>query len=67
MSFPTQKEVEVPLLKVLEQLGGAAKPQEVYPMVAKHFPQLTKEELEEHLPSSRSTVKWWNLVQWARQ
>jgi restriction system protein len=67
MSFPTQKQVEIPLLKVLAQLGGEARPQDVYPKVAEYFQQLTKEDLEERLPSSPSTVKWWNLVQWARQ
>ncbi len=67
MSFPTQKQVEIPLLRVLDQLGGEAKPKQVYPKVAEYFPQLTKEDLEERLPSSASTVKWWNLVQWARQ
>jgi restriction system protein len=67
MSFPTQKQIEVPLLQVLAQLGGAAKPQQVYPRVAEFFPELTKEDLDERLPSNSTTVKWWNLVQWARQ
>jgi restriction system protein len=67
MAFPTQKAVEIPLLKVIEKLGGEAKPQDVYPLVAELFPELTKEDLAERLPSSASTVKWWNLVQWARQ
>lgn len=67
MPFPTQREVEIPLLKVLNQLGGQATPQDTYPKVAEYFPQLTEKDLDERLPSSPSTVKWWNLVQWARQ
>lgn len=67
MPFPTQREVELPLLKVLEIVGGQAKPQEIYPKIAEFFPQLTESDLNERLPSSPSTVKWWNLVQWARQ
>jgi len=67
MSFPTQKQVEVPLLRALQQLGGSAKPQQIYPVVAQQFPQLTKEDQDERLPNSPSTRKWWNLVQWARQ
>ncbi|HXE41994.1 MAG TPA: winged helix-turn-helix domain-containing protein, partial [Candidatus Baltobacteraceae bacterium] len=67
MSFPTQKEIEIPLLHVLEKLGGEAKPQQIYTNVAKFFPQLTKDDKEERLPSSPSTFKWRNLVQWTRQ
>ena len=67
MAFPKQKDVEVPLLLVLDRLGGSAAPQEVYPKVATFFPLLTEEDQEERLPSSSSARKWWNLVQWARQ
>ena len=67
MSFPTQKQVEMPLLRVIDSFGGQAKPQEVYARIAEQFPQLTSEELDERLPNSPSTRKWWNLIQWARQ
>jgi hypothetical protein len=67
MAFPKQREIELPLLMVLESLGGTAKPRDVYPLVAAKFPQLTAEELTETLESSPSTRKWWNLVQWVRQ
>jgi restriction system protein len=68
MSFPKQNELEVPLLKALEQLGGAAKPKDVYSIVAKPFAdQLTEEDLAAKLPSSPSTFEWHNLVQWSRQ
>ena len=67
MPFPTQKDVEIPLLRVLEKLGGEGKPQEIYPRVAKYFPQLTEDDLKERLSSSPHTFKWRNLIQWARQ
>jgi restriction system protein len=67
MSFPKQNEVELPLLKALNELGGKAQPKELYPRLAKIFPQLTEEDLAARLPSSPSTFRWHNLVQWSRQ
>lgn len=67
MPFPKQGDIEIPLLKVLAESGGSAKPRDLYPKVAAYFPELTPEELEQRLESSASTRKWWNLVQWVRQ
>lgn len=67
MPFPSQSEVELPLLKVLVDSGGSAKPRDVYPKVSTHFPALTLEEQEQRLEGSPSTRKWSNLVQWVRQ
>jgi restriction system protein len=67
LPFPKQIEVEIPLLKALVELGGEGPPRDVYPLVTKHFPQLTAEEQEERLESYPSTRKWSNLVQWVRQ
>lgn len=67
MPFPKQKEIEIPLLKVLDALGGEARPRELYPKVAEFFPGLTEEEQEQRLDSSPGTRKWSNLVQWVRQ
>lgn len=67
MSFPKQKEIEVPLLAAIDQLGGQARPRDVYPLVAERFPELTAEEQEQRLENSPSTRKWPNLVQWVRQ
>lgn len=67
MPFPKQGDIEVPLLKVLAESGGSAKPRDIYPKVAAYFPELTAEEQEQRLESSASTRKWWNLVQWVRQ
>src|SRR5690348_16256646 len=67
MSFPSQKEIEIPLLYVLQELGGQAKSKKIYVTVAKYFPELTKEDFQERLPNSPSTLKWKNLVRWVRQ
>jgi restriction system protein len=67
LPFPKQKDIEIPLLAALDQLGGEAKPRDVYPIVAASFPDLTPEEQEERLENTPSTRRWWNLVQWVRQ
>jgi restriction system protein len=67
MPFPQQKDIEIPLLKALVQLGGEAKPRDIYPLVATFFPELTPEEQEERLENYPSVRKWSNLVQWVRQ
>jgi AAA domain (dynein-related subfamily)/Mrr N-terminal domain len=67
MAFPKNSEIDNVLLQVLVDLGGHARPQDVYPRVAEFFPQLTSEDLEVRLPSSVHTRKWWNAVQWAKQ
>ena len=67
MPFPRQVEIEVPLLQALVELGGEGRPRDVYPLVAKRFPQLTPEEQEQRLENYPSTRKWSNLVQWIRQ
>ena len=67
MAFPRQSDVEIPLLTVLAQNGGSAKPRDVYGQLAAHFPELTAVEQEQRIESSSSTRKWWNLVQWVRQ
>jgi restriction endonuclease Mrr len=67
MPFPRQVEIEVPLLHALVELGGEGRPRDIYPLVAKRFPQLTREEQEERLENYPSTRKWSNLVQWIRQ
>lgn len=67
MTFPRFNEIEVPLLRVLIDLGGSAAPKLIYPKVAAHFPNLTPEEQEQRLENYPSTRKWSNLVQWSRQ
>ncbi len=68
MSFPKQYEIEIPLLKALEQLGGSVKPKAVYPLVTKIFKaQLTEEDLAARIESHPSNSKWHNLICWCRQ
>ena len=63
--LPKQKDIEVPLLEVLIELGGKGKPKEIYPLVTKKFPEIGNEDLSETLPSGGS--KWTNRIQWVRQ
>src|SRR5262245_21290893 len=67
MPFPKQSEVEVPLLTVIRDCGGSARPRDIYPKLTSYFPGLTPEEQDQRLESSPATRKWWNLVQWVRQ
>jgi len=66
MPFPKQRDLEIPLLRAIQQAGGAAQPRDLYPKLATLF-SLSVEEQEERLPNSPTTRKWWNLVQWVRQ
>ena len=63
--LPKQKEVEVPLLEALVEIGGQGRPKEIYPLVTKRFPQIRDEDLVETLPSGPN--KWTNRIQWIRQ
>ena len=63
--LPKQKDIEIPLLEVLVELGGQGKPKEVYPLVTKKFPEIRDEDLAEALPSDGN--KWTNRIQWVRQ
>ena len=65
MTLPIQKDIELPLLFEIDAMGGEAKPQDVYPRVKAHFPQITEKDLEETI--SRGINKWTNRIQWARQ
>lgn len=60
-----QAEIEIPLLKCLEELGGSGKPQDIYPRIRKFFPNLTDADLAEGLRSGGN--KWTNRVQRVRQ
>jgi len=42
--LPTEKDIEIPLLEALVELGGQGKPtKQIYPLVTKRFPQITDE------------------------
>ena len=63
--LPKQREVEVPLLEVLVEIGGQGKSKDIYPLVTKKFPQIRDEDIAESLPSGG--YRWTNRIQWARQ
>jgi restriction system protein len=64
--MPKQSQIEVPLLDVLAGFPtGEAKPTDVYPLLEKRFPGMTKQDLAEQLDSGGA--KWTNRVQWVRQ
>ena len=65
MTLPIQKEIEIPLLSVIDELGGEAKPRDIYPRVTAHFPQITEADLRETVAGK--TNKWTNRIQWTRQ
>ncbi len=65
MVMPKQSEIELPLLEVINSLGGQAKPQQIYPLITQKFPQLTQADLDEQLVSGGN--KWTNRIQWVRQ
>ncbi len=64
MSIPKQNDLEIPLLEELEKSGGKARPQDLCPRIAYHFPELTPEDLEEELATGGR--RWANRIQWAR-
>jgi restriction system protein len=63
--MPKQGEIEIPLLRLLEELGGQAKPADIYQRISKFFPDLSEADLAETLPSGGN--KWTNRIQWVRQ
>jgi restriction system protein len=63
--LPSQREIEIPLLQVLVEIGGEGIPREIYPLVTGKFPQIVDDDLAERLPSGGS--KWTNRIQWVRQ
>lgn len=63
--LPKQNDIEIPLLKVLVELGGQGRPQEIYPLVTEKFSDITADDLNETLQSGGNT--WKNRVQWVSQ
>lgn len=63
--MPKTKDLQVPVLRALVELGGRARASQVYEKVTSYFPLLTDAEQAEQLPSGGS--RWTNRIQWARQ
>jgi len=63
--MPSQKYIEVPLLEALVEIGERGKPRDIYPLVTKRFPEITKEELA--MTHKTGANKWTNRIQFVRQ
>lgn len=63
--LPKQRELELPLLRTLQELGGRARPSEIYPRLRKLFPDVSEADLAATLPSGAN--KWRNCIAWVRQ
>lgn len=66
MAFPIRREVQLPLLQVISDVGGSAQVarDSISDKVAKYFPQITPNELERVRPDGNT--HWYNLVAWVR-
>ncbi|GAH13531.1 unnamed protein product, partial [marine sediment metagenome] len=62
--IPLSKDIEVPLLEALIEIGGEGKPRDIHPLVTKKFPQLTESDLTENLKSGYN--KWISRIHWSR-
>jgi restriction system protein len=64
MLIPSQKDIQIPLLRLIHAMGGKVKPSDVFIRLANYF-RLTEKELQEMQPSGVSR-KFDNRVAWAR-
>lgn len=65
MPIPSQKEIAIPLLHLIQSLGGEVKPTDVYDELAGYF-KLTENEIQEMHPSGYDRI-FENRVRWARE
>ena len=63
--LPTQKEIEIPLLEALIELGGKGRPNDIYPLVTKRFPAITDDDLAWTLKTGGN--RWTNRIQFTRR
>ncbi|BBO99811.1 winged helix-turn-helix domain-containing protein [Sulfuriferula nivalis] len=66
MSFPSYKEIEIPLLLNIYKKGGKVSSSSCYEPLAKIF-NLTNEETMRLLSDGTNRPQWNNMVQWARK
>jgi restriction system protein len=62
--IPSQSECEIPVLKVLLNLGGEGTPKSIYPHVRAVLQSMTDAEAAEVVPSGEP--RWINRIRWAR-
>jgi hypothetical protein len=65
MALPSDRDVQLALLRVVRDAGGEARPRDVYDGVSAQFPRMTPEDLSGTLPSGGN--RWTNRIQWMRQ
>ena len=65
MALPAEKEIRLPLLKVIADAGGQLPMLEAVAAVERYFPELTDEDKRLKLKSG--SLVWRNRVQWVRQ
>lgn len=63
--LPRQSDLEIPLLRCLEEMGGQGRPRDISSRLLAHFPNITQADQSETLPSGAN--KWKNSVAWVRQ
>jgi len=63
--IPRQSEIEIPLLKCLEEMGGKGRARDVCSRMTYFFPTLTPADMKFALKSGAN--KWKNAIAWARQ
>ena len=63
--IPPQSEIEIPLLEVLIEMVGEARPRDIYSRVTAKIPAITDEDLGVRLKAGEK--KWTNRIQWTRQ
>lgn len=66
MAIPRQAELEVPILEILEHLGGEALPQDVYERIAARF-HLSDDDKRLPAPGDPQTPHYRKNIQWAKQ
>ena len=65
MSVPSYKEIEIPLLLLINSVGGKIKSSDCYKILAKHF-ELSEQEIISVMSDGTNRPRWNNMVQWAR-
>lgn len=65
MTLPTQKNIELPILKVLANNNGQLPTSEAIEKVVPYFPDVTADDLASQLQSGGN--RWRNCVRWAKQ
>ena len=64
MSYPTQEEIELPLLEVIANLGGSSPPSKIYELLAEYFALSSNEMIEK--TGVTGANKWETDVRFAR-